>query len=549
MAATKPPSRDDCNTTLFQSFINTNGTSATVQSATYIPPSGYLNPMNYSSSTEFPTNLPESCAVQVSVASEGNSSYLVGIILPYEWNGRLLSAAAGGGINWVDMVCGPRDIVCLIAYQGHQGTGTQYGFTTLSSNLGHVGIDTAGTWAIDRPESVIDWGYRAWHGTTVLGKLLINNWYGTSSKYNYFYGCSTGGRQSMKNLQMYPEDYDGIIAGAPAWWTTHQQLWNLKQTIYQAPADSAHTIPETMFDIIAAEAIRQCDRQDGLVDSIISDPQGCNFDPNTLACNATSATGECLTSPQLSTLWKLYNDWVDVNQTFVYGHMWLGSEASWLLGNIGLGKNTTIEQQYWYPRDIMGLGEDFTWEDLSYKTVELADRLDPGNATADKFDISDFHNRGGKFLHYHGMSDAYVSPDASIYYYNHASSAMKPQGVVMDDFYRLFLVPGMEHCLSTPDNMNAPWYFAGPDQAATINTGTYSTPGYRDARHDIVLAMMAWVENGTAPNDIIATKWKNDTSADEVLRQRPICHYPHQAKYNGKGDPNNAASWSCEMLF
>lgn len=342
------------------------------------------------------------------------------------------------------MVCGPRDIVCLIAYRGHQGTGTHYGFATLSSNLGHVGIDTAGTWAIDRPESVIDWGYRAWHGTTVLGKLLINNWYGTSSKYNYFYGCSTGGRQSMKNLQMYPEDYDGIIAGAPAWWTTHQQLWNLKQTIYQAPADSAHTIPETMFDIIAAEVIRQCDRQDGLVDSIISDPQGCNFDPNTLACNATSATGECLTSPQLSTLWKLYNDWVDVNQTFVYGHMWLGSEASWLLGSIGLGKNTTIEQQYWYPRDIMGLGEDFTWEDLSYKTVELADRLDPGNATADKFDISDFHNRGGKFLHYHGMSDAYVSPDASIYYYNHASSAMKPQGVVMDDFYRLFLVPGME---------------------------------------------------------------------------------------------------------
>ncbi|KAJ5351036.1 tannase and feruloyl esterase [Penicillium brevicompactum] len=344
--------------------------------------------------------------------------------------------------------------------------------TGLTCNLGHVGIDTAGTWAINRPESVIDWGYRAWHGTTVLGKLLINEWYGTPSKYNYFYGCSTGGRQGMKDLQTYPDDYDGIIARAPAWWTTHQQLWNLKQTVYQAPADSAHTIPEKMFDLIAAEAIKQCDGQDGLVDSIISDPQ-----------------------------------------------------------------------------DILGLGEDFTWEDLSYKTVELADRLNPGNATADKFDISDFYNRGGKFLHYHGMSDAYVSPDASIYYYHQASSAMKPQGVDMDDFYRLFLVPGMEHCLSTPDEVNAPWYFAGPDQAATINTGTYSTPGYRDAHHDIVLAMMAWVENGTVPNDIIATKWKNDTSASEVLRQRPICHYPYQAKHNGKDEPNDAASWSCETLF
>jgi len=97
--------------------------------------------------------------------------------------------------------------------------------------------------------------------------------------------------------------------------------------------------------------------------------------------------------------------------------------------------------------------------------------------------------------------------------------------------------------------MDAPWYISGPNQPATINTGTYSTPGYWDARHDIVLAMMAWVENGTAPNDIIATKWKNDTSADEVLRQRPICHYPYQAKYSGKGDQNDAASWTCQMLY
>ncbi|CAG8257085.1 unnamed protein product [Penicillium salamii] len=519
-AASIAPTRSNCTASTFQNFINANGTNATVESATYIPQHGSFNPMNYTSSTEYTTNLPESCAVQVNVASEGNSSYLVGIILPYEWNGRML-----------------------------YGTGTHYGFATLSSNLGHVGIDTTGTWAIGRPESVVDWGYRAWHGTTILGKSLINHWYGAPSEYNYFYGCSTGGRQSMKNLQMYPEDYDGIIAGAPAWWTTHQQLWNLKQTTYQAPENSTHTIPEKVFDILAAEVIKQCDPQDGLVDSIISDPQGCNFDPSRLSCNATSAADECLTSQQLSTLYKLYNDWVDTNQTFVYGHMWLGSEASWLLGNIGLGKNTTIEQQYWYPRDLMGLGDGFKWEDLDYLTVQLAENLDPGNATADKFDISDFQKRGGKFLHYHGMSDSYVSPDASLYYYDQASSAMKPQGIEMDDFYRLFLVPGMEHCLSTPDQMNAPWYFAGPDQAATINTGTYSTPGYRDARHDILLAMMAWVENGTAPNDIIATKWKNDTSAAEVLRQRPICHYPYQAKYDGKGDHNDAANWSCEMLY
>ncbi|PYI17219.1 tannase and feruloyl esterase [Aspergillus violaceofuscus CBS 115571] len=530
-AAATPAKSANCKAATFQKYIDANGTHAKVQWATYIPANGTFNPMNYTSSAEYPTNLPEGCGVQINVPSEGNSSYLVGLILPYDWNGRLLSAAAGGGINWVDM-----------------GTGTHYGFATLSSNLGHVGIDTEGTWAIGRPEAVVDWGYRAWHGATVLGKLVIQNWYGSAAKYSYFYGCSTGGRQSMKNMQEYPEDYDGILAGAPAWWTTHQQLYNLKQTTYQAPANSSHTIPEAMFDVIAAEVLRQCDPQDGLVDNIISDPAGCNFNPNVLMCNATSAADECLTAAQLSTLYKIHNDWVDVNQTYVYGHMWLGSESSWLTGNIGLGEDSTIDQQYWYQRDLMGLS-DFVWQDLDYSTVQLADQLNPGNATADRFDISAFHHRGGKFLHYHGLSDSYVSPDASIYYYDQASSALKPQGVEMDDFYRMFLIPGMEHCYSTPDIMDAPWYIAGADQAAMINTGTYSVPGYRDAKHDIILAMMAWVENGTAPDSIIATKWKNDTTATEVLRQRPVCHYPYQAQYNGTGNPDEPTSWSCKLLY
>ncbi|PYH42241.1 tannase and feruloyl esterase [Aspergillus saccharolyticus JOP 1030-1] len=529
--AANPVTSANCKAAIFQKYIDANGTIANVQWASYIPANGSFNPMNYTSSSEYPTNLPEGCGVQINVSSEGSSSYLVGLILPYDWNGRLLSAAAGGGINWVDM-----------------GTGTHYGFATLSSNLGHVGIDTEGTWAIGRPEAVIDWGYRAWHGATVLGKLLIEKWYGSSAQYSYFYGCSTGGRQSMKNMQEYPDDYDGILAGAPAWWTTHQQLYNLKQTTYQAPANSSHTIPEAMFDVIAAEVLKQCDPQDGLVDNIISDPAGCNFNPNVLMCNATSAADECLTAEQLATLYKIHNDWVDVNQTYVYGHMWLGSESSWLDGNIGLGEDSTIDQQYWYPRDLMGLS-DFVWQDLDFSTVQLADQLNPGNATADKFDISAFYNRGGKFLHYHGLSDAYVSPDASIYYYDQASSALKPQGVEMDDFYRMFLIPGMEHCYSTPGIMNAPWYIAGADQAAMINTGTYSVPGYRDAKHDIILAMMAWVENGTAPDSIIATKWKNDTTATEVLRQRPVCHYPYQAQYNGTGDPDEPTNWSCKLLY
>ncbi|PYH88118.1 tannase and feruloyl esterase, partial [Aspergillus ellipticus CBS 707.79] len=418
-AAAAAVTNKNCSAASFQKIIDANGTQAQVQWATYIPAHGSLNTDNYTSTSDYPTGLPESCAVQVNVASEGNSSYLVGVIFPYEWNGRMMSAAAGGGINWVDM-----------------GTATHYGFAGVSSNLGHEGIDTAGTWAIGRPEAVIDWGYRAWHGATVLAKLLIEGRYGSQPEYSYFYGCSTGGRQSMKNMQHYPDDYDGIIAGAPAWDTKRQQLYNLKQTTYQAPANSSHTIPEAMFDVIAAEVLRQCDPQDGLVDTIISNPRGCVFNPQTLACNATSTADSCLTAEQLSTLYKIHNDWVDTNQTYIYGHLLLGSEASWLEGNIGLGEDSTIEQQYWYPRDLMGLGDSFVWQDLDFSTVQLADQLNPGNATADQYDITEFYNRGGKFIHYHGLADSYVSPDASIYYYDQASSAVKPNGIDVDDFYR-----------------------------------------------------------------------------------------------------------------
>ncbi|KAJ6082636.1 tannase and feruloyl esterase [Penicillium canescens] len=152
----------------------------------------------------------------------------------------------------------------------------------------------------------------------------------------------------------------------------------------------------------------------------------------------------------------------------------------------------------------MGLEDSFTWQDLDDSTVQLADNLNPGNATADTFNIGDFHKRCGMFLH-HGLSDAPVSPDTSIYYYDQASSAVEPQGIEMNNLYCLFLIPEMD---------------------------------------DDGLA-----ENGTAPNEHAATKWENDATADEILRQHPICRYLDQAKYNCKGNQNDAGSWTCSMLY
>lgn len=317
----------------------------------------------------------------------------------------------------------------------------KYGVAAIGSNSGHDVTDMNPEWLTGK-DALIDWGYRALHESTVLGKALVEAWYGSASTYNYLAGCSTGGRQAFKNVQTYPTDYDGVVAGAPAWWTTHQQLWNLKYTTYSAPQNSSHSIPTSMFSVIGDEVLRQCDPQDGLVDLVISDPAGCNFDPMQLVCTKNHTT-DCLTPEQLPTLYRIYNDWVDVNQTFVYSHLFYGSEASWA-AQIGDGDLDTIESEYWYITNLLGL-TNFTYQDLDYDTVLLAERLDPGNATADDFDISPFYENGGKIIHWHGLSDGAVSPGASVYLHDHIEAAMRAQGIETDDFYRTFFIPGLEY--------------------------------------------------------------------------------------------------------
>jgi len=107
----------------------------------------------------------------------------------------------------------------------------------------------------------------------------------------------------------------------------------------------------------------------------------------------------------------------------------------------------------------------------------------------------------------------------------------------------------MQHCAGTPTDVNAPWYFAGANQAGSLNTAVHSVPGFSDAKHDALLALMLWTENGTAPDRIIATKWHNDTLTDSVLRQRPLCPYPKQARYTGRGNADDPQSWVCESLY
>jgi feruloyl esterase len=195
-----------------------------------------------------------------------------------------------------------------------------------------------------------------------------------------------------------------------------------------------------MFTLIGDEIIKQCDPQDGLLDNIVSAPQQCNVNLETLLCGKVSHTN-CLSPAQLDTLRLIYSDYVDVNQTFVFPHLLPGSESQW---DVLINNGTANPLGTSYVQNFLGLGEQWTQEQFDYSIVQLADQLDPGNATAKDFDISPFQKKGGKLLMYHGMADGLIPTDSSLYYYNQVTNALEPKGIDLDSFYRFFYVPGMQ---------------------------------------------------------------------------------------------------------
>ncbi|KAF5879405.1 putative feruloyl esterase b precursor protein [Botrytis fragariae] len=398
-----------------------------------------------------PARLPALYAVQIEMSTESGTTFNYGLFLPKNWTGRFLASGNSGfagAVNYLEM-----------------GAGASYGFAAMSTDTGHdSSIFGNDSWAFD-PESVTDWAWRAMHLSVVAAKEVV------------------------EEVEEYPDDFDGALVGAPAWWTVHLQLWNVQTALYNYPTTAAGYTPNQMFSVIAAESLKQCDPQDGVTDNIISDPRGCHLLIETLLCSGNSTTG-CLTPAQLDTLYHYYNDWVTGNQTFVFPHFEIGSEGLW------------------------------------------GGALNPGNATADNFDLSPFYEKGSKIIHYHGMADNFIAIASSVYFYEHVLRTEKSQGVDLDDFHRLFLVPGMEHCSGTPSTQNAP-----------------CKRGFDNAQHDVLLALIDWVENDTAPTQVIATEWNDEATLDHVTNQRPICMYPQQAKYIGTGNTSVATNWECQSIY
>lgn len=328
-------------------------------------------------------------------------------------------------------------------FDTQQGSGTGYGFAVMSTDTGHLSNTGDATWAYNKPEVLANWGYRAMHGSVELSKVIVKSFYSKAPVFNYYNGCSTGGRQGLKEAEMYPDDFDGIVAGSPAWWTAHLQPWTLKVGTYNLPVTATHHISPSLFNVIADEVVKQCDPQDGVLDGVISDPSRCNFRPETLLCtgkNITNATS-CLSSPQIDTLNLLYNDWVETNQTFIFPHLEIGSEGQWQVVVEGNEPNSLGTDYFRY---MLNLGPNFTYPDFNPSLITLSDEVNPGNATVRNFDLDEFYKKGKKLITYHGLSDGLIPTGSSVYFYEQVARAMVPKGVVLDDFFRFFLVPGMQ---------------------------------------------------------------------------------------------------------
>ncbi|KIV92327.1 hypothetical protein PV10_06779 [Exophiala mesophila] len=476
------------------------------------------------------TNLPAHCRVSAWFNTAVNNTVNFEVWLPVanEWNARLLTFGNGG---WGGNVVYP-DI----------SRGLKQGFASMSCDTGHRAPSSDGVMFSDQ-EASIDFGHRALHLSVGHAKQIVNAFYEEPASWSYYSGCSTGGRQGFAEVQRYPDDFDGALIGAPVIWQTHLQAWENYVTIGQYPNTSDTFISTEQWTAIHNEAVRQCDTTDGLKDGLISDPTRCYFHPETLLCNKASTNlSACLTPPQLANLKTKYDPWVDTNNTLVYPGMSVGSE----LGGIQRYTNAPVGGGYGLSFFQYAILNDtsFTSTDITFADVQTAELINSYGAIEDAFspNLTSFRDHGGKILHYHGWQDS-VAPSAisPLYYSNVLDFFSEHENATSEDvssFYRLFMVPGLQHCSSG----DGAWVLGSASQVID--------PPQNNSLHNALLALVEWTETDSAPDMLVGTRYTNvtrigDTLIDDtVAYTRPICQWPALAEFQGD-DKNNASNWVC----
>lgn len=470
------------------------------------------------------TGMPAFCRVQAISRPSADSNIGFEVWLPdrSNWNGRFLSTGEGGFAGSPNFTRNGLD--------GGMDEVVKRGYATAGTDTGHK--NTEEWWAIGHPEKATDYLYRAKHETTVAAKAIATAFYGRAPSHSYFSSCSNGGRQGLIEAQRYPEDFDGFIIGAPWNYQSHSNagfVWDA-----QAMSAPGAAIPAEKLPSISAAVIAQCDKHDGLADGVIADPRTCGFDAKSLVCKGAD-TKDCLTAPQADALQKVYDGPKNPRtKEQIFPGFAKGSEAGWSgvvripsreapggLGLITYFANLVNEKADW----------DFRSFDFD-KDMTMADEKIGRHGNAISTDYTRAKQRGVKIIQYHGWNDQTLQPAYSPQYYDALAKANGGLEATQN-FYRLFMVPGMAHCYGGTGASN----FGGVGQ---------QIPPVRDAMHDVQTALERWVEQGTAPAQFIATRFTDPAAnARTVQLQRPLCLYPAVPRYKGSGDPNDAANFAC----
>jgi hypothetical protein len=463
--------------------------------------------------------LPAFCRVVADSAPSSDSDIKIEVWLPlHSWNGRLQAQGNGGFAGEIDY-----QLLGMAIRQGYAASGT---------DTGHAGRVTDASWALNHPEKITDFAYRAIHEMAITAKASIKAFYGDNPRHSYFAGCSNGGRQALMEAQRFPEDFDGILAGAPANYWTHL----LSSAVFDAQvttSDPASYIPTSKLPAIAHAVNEACDARDGVSDGIIDNPRQCHFDPATLLCK-TGDSDKCLTVPQVTALKKLYQGAQDSRGRKIFPGFLPGAEEGpggwglWITGSAP-GQSLLFAFGTGYFSNIVY--NKANWE---YKSANLDQAVTAADSKTARFmnatdpHLKPFQSRGGKLILYHGWNDAAISAINSIDYYNSVVGAMGQQ--TSSSFIRLYMMPGVQHCAGGP----------GPDAMGQPGAPVSAS----DPQQNVTLSLEQWVEKSVAPNAIIATKFAEDPGKGPKMT-RPLCPYPQSVKYKGSGDLNNASSFVC----
>lgn len=367
---------------------------------------------------------------------------------------------------------------------------------------------------------------------TRVAKEMLQTFYGKSAQRSYFVGCSDGGREALMEAQRYPTDYDGILAGAPAnHWTG--LLSKAASDTQALTIDAANFIPPAKIPAISEAVLAACDGLDGVRDGILNDPRQCHFDPTKIQCKAGEDTDKCLTAKQVATLKKIYAGPHDLHGHEVFPGYLPGSEdgqggwGTWITGPAP-GKSLMAFFATGYFSNMVY--EDPGWDYKTFKLdagMKLAEEKTAKALNATDADLNPFRTRGGKLIVYHGWNDPAIPAINAVNYYDSVVAKMGRRDV--DSFMRLYMVPGMQHC---------------DDGPGANSFGQVGRLNFDDPQHSAYAALEQWVEKGTAPSTIVASKYGDDKQHPTMTR--PLCAYPQAAKYKGSGDTNDAANFACE---